>query len=84
MYPIQDSTKKALYNKNEDEPLTSEEQAEFDEIMAWIEPANVIVDLEEPTVREALELYSYIKKEHTTTWEQAKHVIMGNTSPDVD
>jgi ferric-dicitrate binding protein FerR (iron transport regulator) len=82
MYPIQHSTKKVLFDKNEDEPLTPEEQAEFNEVMAWIQPVNVIVDLEEPEVREAVKIYNYIKKEHTTTWEQAKRVIMQDTEPE--
>jgi len=82
MYPIQHSTKKALFDKNEEEPLTPEEQAEFDDVMAWMQPANDIVDLEEPIVREAISLYNYIKKEHTTTWEQAKRVIMRDTEPE--
>lgn len=76
MHSIRHSTKKALYDKGEDEALTPEEQAEVDEVMAWIQPTKVAIDPDEPTLGVALQLYNYVIKEHTTTWEQARRMIM--------
>jgi len=81
MHSKRHSLKRALFDKGEDEPLTPDEQAELDEITAWIQPANIIIDPDEPAFREALKIYSYIQKEHTTTWEQVKQVIMQHTEP---
>lgn len=71
MTTISPILKKLLYNKQEHEPLTAAEQAEYDEIYAWLQPTKPIINLNDPAVKEALQIYNHITAVHTTTWEQS-------------
>lgn len=65
MAKIKASTKLALYNKQKHEPLTGEEQAEWDEIYAFMQSDLPNINIDEQSVNEAFERF----------WEQAKQII---------
>lgn len=74
--PIINSTKKDLFDKTDNQPLTPEEQQLYNDIEAWTQPANHLNNPDAPTIKQALRILNYIKTEHATTWDQAKERIM--------
>lgn len=72
-------TKKALFNKGQQEPLTPDEQALWEEIVEWENPENARVDPDGPLFRDALKLYVELKKGDDDSWEKLQQVILQDT-----
>lgn len=69
MATISHSTKLALYNKAEHEPLTPAEQEEWDEIADWIQFS------QSPKGKLMVKFVGLLYTEHALTWEEAKSIL---------
>lgn len=76
------NVKKLLFNKEAHEPLTSDEQETWEDLVASEQAKDVNIDLDDAIFRKALELYLRIKQDNIAPWEKfEQEVLMQNQPP---
>jgi ferric-dicitrate binding protein FerR (iron transport regulator) len=73
--------KKLLFNKEAHEPLTSEDQEIWENLVASEQAKDVNIDLDDATFRTAFELYLRIKQDNIAPWEKFEQEVLQQCRP---
>jgi len=76
MHSIPHHLKLILFEKNEDEALSPEEQEIWEEFIASEQSQPIRIHPDEMVFREALELYLRLKDEQIATWEKFEEQVL--------